>query len=291
MDYNTIIQNMNRKLFFKLNKIKVIPDEEGKDSQTVREYMGGFGFSHHYGGDKYPGQRDRANSIDVPDVSSLDTTYTTHTATSIKPDHPVKSREQKKSEDDREEKPVVDLVPEDEIQEQEAEVPPDAAAEPMPEEPMPEEAGADPEMADPGMGAEAGGDPGLGDPGLGDPMAGVPGQEETKDPTELGRTYEMKKIYARLVSMNEYLADEMSPKIVKTKRSLAKAIDLFAVIGANPDSYKEKIDEIIISYYKFLEASYKRVRAFYKSEAQKVGGIPLENNLEQNGKNKTEVKV
>lgn len=295
-DYNQIINNMNRKIFFKLNKVKIVPDEEGSEPKTVEEYMGtggGFGFSQHYGGDHY-GRNDRSSSLDVPNVASLDREYTTHRPHSIRPDHPVKKREQKKNEESGEEKPLIDLAPDDEdeiqVQEQDAEAAP-AAPEPPPEEPMPEEmpeGGA--EMEDPGM--EAGGmDPGMGDPGMGDPMAGTPGEEEPKNPTELGRTYEMKKIYARLVSMNEYLADEMSPKILKAKRSIAKAIDLFAVIGANPDSYKERIDEIIISYYRFLEAAYKKVRAFYKSESKKVGGTPLENNLEQNDKNKTEVRI
>jgi ferredoxin-like protein FixX len=101
----------------------------------------------------------------------------------------------------------------------------------------------------------------------------------------------MKKIYSRLVSMNQYLADEQSPKIMKTKQNIAKAIDLFAVIGANPESYTEKIDDIIISYYKFLEAAYRRVKAFYKSEAQRVGGYPFEKNEEQKNDKGTEVTI
>ena len=101
----------------------------------------------------------------------------------------------------------------------------------------------------------------------------------------------MKKIYTRLIAMNQYLADEYSPRVVKTKHNIAKAIDLFAVIGANPDSYKEKIDEIIVGYYKFLEAAYRKVKAFYKSEAQRVGGLPSGNDEEQKDDTKVEVRI
>ena len=55
-DYNSIINNLNRKLFFKLNKIKVVPDE-GEKEQSLEEFMGGYvggmGFSQHYGGLSY----------------------------------------------------------------------------------------------------------------------------------------------------------------------------------------------------------------------------------------------
>ena len=146
------------------------------------------------------------------------------------------------------------------------------------------------------MGADMGGDPGMGadmggDPGLGDPNAMMPGEEPPKDPTELGRTYEMKKIYSRLIAMNQYLADEMSPKMFKTKQNIGKSIDLFSIIGANPESYKDRIDEIIVDYYKFLEAVYKKVRSYYRGEALRVGGMPLEKNEEQKDDKGMEVTI
>jgi hypothetical protein len=94
--------------------------------------------------------------------------------------------------------------------------------------------------------------------------------------------------------MNQYLADEMSPKIYKTKQSIAKSIDLFAVIGANPESYTDRIDEIIVGYYKFLEAAYKIVKSYYKGESKNVGDTTLEKNEEQKGDKgykPTEVKI
>ncbi len=294
-DYSSVINNLNRKLFFKLNKIKVVPDEGGKE-KTIEEFMGGYvggmGFSQHYGGLSY------TQGTDPRDAKTFDHTYKTHTPFYGRKDHEVKGRRQSKREDeDEKKKHFVDLSGEsgeedyeDQMQEQDEDL---GVPEAAPEEAGAEEAGAE-EMPgadfapdDPGMGA--GGD--VTDPGMGDPMAGMPGQEEPKDPNELGRTYEMKKIYSRLVSMNQYLSDEHDRRIMKTKQNISKAIDLFSVIGANPESYKDRIDEIIISYYKFLEAAYKRVRSFYRTEASRVGGLPLEKNAEQKDEKTTEVTI
>jgi hypothetical protein len=317
-EYNNTINNLNRKLFFKFNKIKIKPLEDEKET-TVENYLT-HAFQHHYGGNRSIGTQD-TGFIDVPDVSSVDDEYTTNRPAHIKPDHDVKVRPQTNPEEDekkdaedadspisvdigeggdinRFDKENIDLrekarkeflrrqkaaKAKRNVREQGEEPAPEA--EPPAEEPAPEDMGAEPDMGgDPGMG-----DPGIGDPGIGDPNAMMPMEEEPADPNELGRTYEMKKIYSRLVSMNQYLADEMSPKIYKTKHNIAKAIDLFAVIGANPDSYTERIDEIIIGYYKFLESAYKTVKSYYRAEANRVGGLPK--NEEQKDDKDTEATI
>jgi hypothetical protein len=285
--YNNVIDNLNRKLFLKFNKIKLEPQEgDGKKDVTVETYLN-QAFNQHYG----VTTSSNSSFIDVPDVSAVDDTYETHRPTHIKPDHDLKVRPQENPEEDEKRdlknSPVsIDLS---DVREQGEELAPDPSVPTEPEVP-PAEMGEEPDMGgvDPGMG-------GMGvDPGMGDPNAGMPGMEEPKSPTELGRTYEMKKIYSRLVAMNQYLADEMSPKIYKTKQSIARAIDLFAVIGANPESYTDRIDEIIVGYYKFLEVAYKIVKSYYKSEAKKGGDATLEKNEEQKddkGDKKMEVKI
>ncbi len=294
-DYTNIINTLNKKILVKLNKVKFVPDEGGEEV-SVQEYTGGMGFSQHYSMGHYGGNS-HSRGYDPRDAASQDKNYETHRPHQIVPDH-MRPGDKRKKKDDEEEKHFVDLDPEEnpeEMTEQEGgDLAPDPGAEAMPkEEPaepeMPENLDAGGDLGDPGMGTP-GSD--ITDPGMGDPNAVMPGEEPPKDPNELGRTYEMKKIYARLVSMNQYLADEQDQRIMKTKQSIAKAIDLFAVIGANPDSYKEKIDEIIVGYYKFLEAAYKRVRSFYKTESQKAGGaMPLDKKEEQTTETDTEVKI
>jgi hypothetical protein len=330
--YNNAIDNLNRKLYFKLNKIKFKPSDDSDKEVTVETYLK-QAFNQHYGGTT----SSNSSMIDVPDVSAVDDEYKTNDAIHIKKDHEVKERPQENPEEEekrdlkdtpisvdlgnvREERVVANRYDKENIdqrekarkehlqrrkedkarrmrenevieelfgkvQEQGEELAPDPSA---PTEPAEPDMSAEPDMGgDPGMGA-MGVDPGM------DPNMAMPGTEEPKNPTELGRTYEMKKIYSRLVAMNQYLADEMSPKIYKTKQSIAKSIDLFAVIGANPESYTDRIDEIIVGYYKFLEAAYKIVKSYYKGESKNVGDTTLEKNEEQKGDKgykPTEVKI
>jgi len=97
------------------------------------------------------------------------------------------------------------------------------------------------------MGGEAGGDMGGGDMGMGGAA------EEEKSPHELGRIYELKKIYTRLTSIESYLASEADPELTEIRRYVSQSIELFEILASNIDSYKEKMDDIIISYYKFLK--------------------------------------
>lgn len=133
-----------------------------------------------------------------------------------------------------------------------AEVPPGPALPPEP-------AGADP-MA--GMGEEM---PGAGEMGA-DMGGGFGVEEEPKTAGELGRIYELKKIYARLTSIESYLANESDPVLLKIRSLVSQSIELFEVVAANFDSYKEKLDEIIITYYKFLTEVYTNVKDQFKKQ-------------------------
>lgn len=115
------------------------------------------------------------------------------------------------------------------------------------------------------MGGDAGGE--MGDLGMG----GMPGQEEEEPKTagEIGRIYELKKIYARLTSIESYLAHESDSELLKIRTVISQAIELFEIISANFDSYKEKLDEIIVLYYKFLTEVYNTVRDHYKKHFKK----------------------
>jgi hypothetical protein len=92
-------------------------------------------------------------------------------------------------------------------------------------------------------------------------------EEEPKTAGELGRIYELKKIYARLTSLESYLADESSGELNEIRQYIAQAIELFEIVSANFSSYKDRLDEIIIMYYKFILEIYNSVKNFYKKEA------------------------
>jgi hypothetical protein len=148
------------------------------------------------------------------------------------------------------------------------------------------EVGEDPETAvhaagsdpDAGLGDEAGasgdlGDTG-GDVGMGDETAGMGGdmgmgqEEEEKSPTELGRIYELKKVYARMTAIEAYLGSESSEELLKVRNYVSQAIELFEIISANFNSYKGKLNEIIVIYYKFIKEVYDSIKDYYKKQAK-----------------------
>lgn len=115
------------------------------------------------------------------------------------------------------------------------------------------------------MGAEAGADMG----GMGANMGGIGGmggpEEEPLSSSQIGRVYELKKIYSRLASVESYLSRAGNEQILQLRQYVAKAIDLFEVVMSNFDQYKDKIDEIIVQYYEFLEIVFETIKKYYKS--------------------------
>jgi len=100
------------------------------------------------------------------------------------------------------------------------------------------------------------------DPGM-DSMGGFGQEEEPLSKQDLGRTYELKKIYTRLTAIESYLSNESDPELLEIQKTVHQAIKLFEVISSNFDSYMEKIDGIIIMYYKFIDEVYKKVKQHY----------------------------
>ena len=146
---------------------------------------------------------------------------------------------------------------------------PEEPAEPAPEpeasaEPMPTE---DPGMGDEGMEDEGMGEEGeMGEEGGMGGMGGMGMEEEPLSAHELGRTYELKKIYTRLLSIELYLSNETSPDLVEIHKYVHESINLFEVVTSNFDSYKDNLDEIIVIYYKFLKEIYTSVRKYYDKQ-------------------------
>jgi len=98
----------------------------------------------------------------------------------------------------------------------------------------------------------------------------MPGEEEEvpKDPETLGRIYELKKIYSRLVSVESFLDDVSEPMLLKLRNFVSESIELFQLMINNVDTFKNKVDEIIVLYYKFLRIVYELLKQFYERENQ-----------------------
>jgi len=193
--------------------------------------------------------KERDDFVDVPYVD--DDEYDTHRA--------YGEQELKEQEDEEEE----ELLGADEAA---PETPPEGATTPG-EEPPPE-AGAEvaPEAEEDLAGAEAGEDlAGGGEMGMGG-MPGMPGAEEPLTTKQIGRAFELKKIYSRLVALERYLTDVSEPTLVKLRKYVSNGIDLFKTVTANFQSYKDQMDDIIVSFYKFLEEAYMILKKHYKKQ-------------------------
>ena len=100
-------------------------------------------------------------------------------------------------------------------------------------------------------------------------MSGVGGIGEEKpeilSPSQIGRVYELKKIYTRLSALEMMLQDDNNKKIIELRNLVSKAIDLFKTLSSNFDSYKDNLDDIIVTFYKFLDIAYQRAKTYFKS--------------------------
>jgi len=106
---------------------------------------------------------------------------------------------------------------------------------------------------------------GMGNAGMGNAGMGME-EEEPKEPKELGRIYELKKIYTRLVSIESYLSTSSDETLIKLRNYVSRAIELFQLLISNIDSYTDKIDDIIVTFYKFLELVYNLLKQYYKNK-------------------------
>jgi len=115
------------------------------------------------------------------------------------------------------------------------------------------------------MGPPSGGaDPSMG--GMQDPSMMGMGME-TPGPTdagEVGRVYELKKIYSRLVSMQSYLAGTTDVNLIKLRNYVSNTMDLFRTLISNIALYKDRLDEIIVVFYKVVDNVYVILSKYYK---------------------------
>lgn len=199
-----------------------------------------FGFGPSFASQYQPHNGDDDSLIDVPNVNAVDSPYLTHVDTPVP----------------RGKKAGSNYLPyenESSIYEQDDEEKEGAPV---------EGSEAMPAGQDPGVGSDMSQDPSMG----GDLSGGMGGfgQPEIKTAGEIGRIYELKKIYSRLTSIESYLSNESSRDAMEIRSKVSQAIELFEILSSNFESYKDKLDDIIVLYYKFIIEVYESVRNFYK---------------------------
>jgi len=129
------------------------------------------------------------------------------------------------------------------------------------------EMGVDPNVADPNAmvgGSMPGGDV-TGGMNTGMGMA----TEPVKTAEEIGRLFELKKIYSRLLSIEAQLSFSADVTLLKLRKYISKSIEFFEILIANDSAFKDQIDEIIIQYYNFLEQVYTIIKHYYLQQEEK----------------------
>ena len=141
-------------------------------------------------------------------------------------------------------------------------------------------AGQDPNAMGMDPNAAAGQDPNaMGSMGM-DPNAPLPGAQNAE---QIGRTFELKKIYNRLIAIETYLSFSTEPILLKIEQYTAKAIELFELVMTNIQMYQDKVDDIVVTYYKFLEKIYEVIKQYYALKQEKENDENNEDDENQKG--------
>lgn len=95
-----------------------------------------------------------------------------------------------------------------------------------------------------------------------DPYGGM--QEPRLSAENVGRVFELKKIYSRLLSIESQLSFSKDLILLRLRKFITKATELFETVISNISSYRRELDGIIIMYYHFLRDVYSIMDRYYK---------------------------
>ena len=79
----------------------------------------------------------------------------------------------------------------------------------------------------------------------------------------------MKKIHARLLSLMSFLDLTSNKSLIKLRAYVVEAIELFRIVTANLETYKDKLGEVVVLFYKFLKQAYAIVQFYYEKKNKK----------------------
>jgi hypothetical protein len=117
---------------------------------------------------------------------------------------------------------------------------------------------------DPSMAGAPGGDPSMQDPSM--MGGGMPGMPPEMTSSQIGRVFELKKIYSRLTAIESFLSRSINQSMLTLRKYVSQAIDLFEIVISNMPQYQDKLDDIIVTFYKFLQYVYELIRKYFSEE-------------------------
>lgn len=116
---------------------------------------------------------------------------------------------------------------------------------------------------------------------------GIGNEEPQHTAKELGRIYELNKIYYRLYTINKILNNIPDPKISEIREMVSEAFDMFRMISNNVVTYKDMLDDVILKYYAFIGRVVLTLEKYFKitSESDKdVKYFDREGGISDSGK-------
>ena len=105
--------------------------------------------------------------------------------------------------------------------------------------------------------------------------------EDTRTPEELYvdviRKYEMKKIYHRLHSIENFMYNNntFDISVIKLQRQVSSAIELFDYVVENLKAYRKDIDNIIKTFNNLIDHIYSMLRDYSKKLKNKSNNITM----------------
>jgi len=109
-----------------------------------------------------------------------------------------------------------------------------------------------------GMGAPGGG------MGIGQELEQIP-----DSPSNIGRLWEIQKIYSHLKAISGVIQKNTDGELIKLKKIVNEAIDIFDLVVSNFGIFKDRLDRIIIYYYKFIERLVRVIELYYHKKNKK----------------------
>jgi len=94
-----------------------------------------------------------------------------------------------------------------------------------------------------------------------DPMGGQAPIEMS-----IGRIYELKKIYSKLLAVSNLLDSHSDEKFRDLEKRVDESLDMFHIISLNLDKFESKIDKIIIEFYAFIQEALEEMETLSKKK-------------------------
>ena len=94
-------------------------------------------------------------------------------------------------------------------------------------------------------------------------------REEENTSTDIGKIFELKRIYERLILLNNQLSVSADNEIIWLTTKIGYSIDLFETFIKNFEKFKDRIDEIIVIFYKLILSVYKFLDEHLKLDEEK----------------------